>query len=109
MFEPVATLDDLWAGEKLGVSVRGRQVLLLNLDGRIVAFEDRCPHLGLALSHGELDGERLVCTGHRWEYDVSTGAGINPVSARLTPLRVVVECETIFVDVATLEDHAHPR
>ncbi len=34
---------------------------------------DRCPHDGGLLSTGFLDGDRLVCARHGWEFDVNTG------------------------------------
>jgi len=97
--EHVADLSDFWSGEMRGVLVAGRRVLLVNVEGRIRAYEDRCPHLGLPLSDGQIDGERLVCSGHHWEYDVCTGRGINPATVELTELPVVVREDAVLVDV----------
>ncbi len=102
-FERVAKLGDLWPGEKVGLSVRGKRVLLANIDGEVVAYENRCPHLGLPLSEGSLDGSRLICRGHLWEYDLADGIGINPASVRLVSLPVLVERDIILVDVDGLE------
>jgi len=30
----------------------------------------------------------LVCSAHHWRYDICSGRGINPASARLAPVRV---------------------
>jgi nitrite reductase/ring-hydroxylating ferredoxin subunit len=68
--------------------------------GLIRAYEDHCPHLGLPLSAGRLDGERLICTGHHWEYDARTGRGINPATVELTELPVIVEKDAVLVDIA---------
>ena len=95
----MATLTELWDGEQVGLTVRGQKVLLINLDGAVYAYEDRCPHLGIALSEGNLDGSRLTCRGHRWEYDVHTGRGINPATVRLRPLPVLLEDDDVLVDV----------
>ncbi len=70
--------DDLWVGEMVGVDVDGRRVLIVNVDGNICAYEDRCLHKALRLSQGKLVGTRLLCRAHLWEYDVCTGEGINP-------------------------------
>jgi len=41
----------------------------------------------------------LTCQAHLWEYDARSGRGINPASARLTPVAVRVEEGNILVDV----------
>ncbi len=42
-------------------------------DGRSFVVEDRCPHDGGPLSDGFVDGHRLVCARHGWEFDLETG------------------------------------
>ena len=37
-------------------------------DGQAVAFDDRCAHRGFPLSHGHVDGDRLVCGYHGCTY-----------------------------------------
>ena len=48
------TLDDIWAGEMRAVNLGAVDVLLCNLDGTLVAYENRCPHLANPLSEGVL-------------------------------------------------------
>ena len=100
-FQKVATVDDLWSGEMLGRMVAGRKVLLVNLDGTIYAYEDKCAHLGVALSNGRLRGAHLTCRVHQWEYDLCTGRGRNPATACLRAFAVRVDHGDILVDVAS--------
>ena len=53
-------------------------MVLLNIDGEIRAFEDRCPHLSSRLSEGDIDGRTLTCAAHLWEFDAVTGKGTDP-------------------------------
>jgi toluene monooxygenase system ferredoxin subunit len=106
-FDKAATLDELWIGEKLGVVVSGRPVLLVNVEGMVCAFEDRCRHKGIALSQGKLEGHVLTCAVHGWIYDVCTGQGINPESARLLRFPVRIEGNDILVDVVEEESHGN--
>lgn len=99
-FLRVAAFDDLWNGEMRGYVVHGSPVLLVREDDRIYAYADRCAHQGVALSKGSLEGHVLTCSAHGWQYDVCTGDGVNPASARLEPLAVRVEHGTVFVDLA---------
>ena len=100
-FVVASTLGELWSGEMRGVSVGGQPVLLVHVDGCVVAFQDACAHQRARLSEGRLEGREIVCPAHEWRYDARTGIGTNPPNARLRPLAVRVEGELILVDVAT--------
>jgi len=94
-----APLDSVWEGEMLGVEVGGAAVLLVNPDGRVRAYQDRCLHQGVRLSTGTLRGCVLTCAAHGWQYDVATGRGINPAGIALRALPCAVEGDAIAVDV----------
>jgi toluene monooxygenase system ferredoxin subunit len=93
------SLDDIWAGEMRAVSLGTSDVLLINLDGTLFAYEDRCPHLANLLSEGALSDAVLTCAAHEWQFDVRTGRGVNPASACLHPYPVRLDGLGIFVDV----------
>jgi toluene monooxygenase system ferredoxin subunit len=99
-FRKVATIEDLWAGEMMPVECAGLCVLLVNLNDKVYAYEDACPHLGTALSEGSLQGKTLTCSTHGWQFDASNGRGINPQTARLKSIPVQLENEDILVEVA---------
>ena len=102
-FQRAASLDDLWIGEMIGVVVGGTRVLLVNVEGEVSAFEDRCAHLAVPLSEGRLEGALLTCSAHAWQYDARTGESQNPRGARLRALPVRIEGEELFVDVSPAE------
>jgi toluene monooxygenase system ferredoxin subunit len=95
--------DDLWIGEMLGVEVGGVKVLLVNVDDEIQAYLDRCPHKASLLSEGDLEGQKLTCATHLWEFNVLTGCGINPESSRLMRFPARVENGLIYVEVPEAE------
>jgi toluene monooxygenase system ferredoxin subunit len=105
-FQHVCSLRDFWPGELRGLLVDGKRVLLVNVDGTVRAFADRCAHQAVELSKGKLDDCILTCPAHEWQYDVRTGEGVNPRGARLTPFPVKVEDGEVFVDVAVLDDRS---
>jgi len=98
-FRRAAARDDLWGGELLRVVVDGVPVLLVSLDDGVRAYEDRCRHKGVALSDGHLEGTRLRCAAHAWEYDLVSGRGLNPANVCLRAFPVRVEGDAIEVDV----------
>jgi toluene monooxygenase system ferredoxin subunit len=97
-----ATSEDLWEGDVLDVEVDGEQVLLVHLDGGPVkAFQGMCPHQEVLLADGKWDPEtnRLLCPGHNWEFDMSSGDGVNPAGCRLYEYPVEVDGDDIRVGV----------
>lgn len=93
-------LDDLWEGDMIGVELDGRQILLINVDGEVYAYRNRCPHQAWALDQGELEDGVLTCSRHLWEFDARTGRGVNPDNCALAryPCRVTDE-GAVLVDL----------
>ncbi len=91
--------EELWEGDILGVEAGGVKILLVSLDDQIKAYYDRCPHRATRLSDGELDGSKLTCPTHLWEFNILSGRGINPATSRLISFPVEVEDGQIYVEV----------
>jgi nitrite reductase/ring-hydroxylating ferredoxin subunit len=81
------------------ITVGGTKLVVVNVEGHFCAFQDRCPHQGLELSTGRLEGKVLTCAAHEWKYDVTTGAGVNPRGAHLRTCPVKVEGGNLTVDI----------
>ena len=93
-------LDDLWEGDMEGVEVVGHKVLLVNVEGEIRAYRNRCPHQGWPLSEGDFDGATIVCANHSWEFDAKSGCGVNPADCALSRYPCMVNNDgMICVDV----------
>ena len=101
-FRRVADVASLWPGEMKGILVDSIKVLLFNLDGTVHAYEDSCPHRGVALSCGSLDraSGTLTCAMHLWQYDARTGRGVTPRGVALRRLPMKVEGDGIWIEVA---------
>jgi len=98
-FRKVASLEDIWSGETMGLEVDGKCILLINIDDHIYAYADACPHQKSRLSEGSLNGKIIRCARHHWEFDVCTGYGINPAGACLRVFPVTIESGDILVDL----------
>ena len=97
---PVTTLEDLWEGDITDVKVGDELILLVHLAGRnIRAYQGYCPHQKTILADGKLDGHILTCAAHFWQFDVSTGEGVNPKHCQLHRYPVKVEDSTISVGI----------
>jgi toluene monooxygenase system ferredoxin subunit len=98
-FQRVAQLDQLWSGELLAHRIAGKKLVIVRIGDEVHAFEDRCAHLGMELSQGKLEGRVLTCRAHEWQYDVTTGRGVNPARACLRRFAVKIEDGQVLVDV----------
>jgi len=72
-FIRVARMEEIPPGRLLRVEVEGMLVCLAHVGGAIYAVGDDCPHIGGALSEGELDGCVLTCPVHLARFDVRSG------------------------------------
>ena len=96
----VATLDDLWEGDLMEVTVGFDVILLAHLPGgQVHAYQGVCPHSEFPLASGDLDGDVLTCAGHGWEFDLSTGQGVNPAACQLYRFQTRVSGDQISVSV----------
>jgi toluene monooxygenase system ferredoxin subunit len=92
-------VSELWNGDLVGVD-RGRaKILVVKIDDQVHAYANRCAHLGMPLSEGSLDGRVLTCASHHWQYDATTGRGVNPETACLERYPVSIQDGHVVVEV----------
>jgi vanillate O-demethylase monooxygenase subunit len=66
-WQPVAQVDALDDGP-VAARLLGEDLVVVQLEDRIAVFADLCIHRGTPLSLGWVDGDRIVCAYHGWEY-----------------------------------------
>jgi nitrite reductase/ring-hydroxylating ferredoxin subunit len=85
----IASVSEFPAGTRKLVDIKGRPIIVFNINGEFFALANRCPHQGGRLSEGHLvgllesrepgcyrysrRGEIIRCPWHGWEFDVRTG------------------------------------
>jgi nitrite reductase/ring-hydroxylating ferredoxin subunit len=76
-------------GQISAARFEGRSVAVAVLaDGRAVVLPDACPHAGVPLSRGWLEGNRLVCPAHLWEFELESGRCLHRPDVQLSLLRL---------------------
>ena len=98
-FVEICSVDDIWEGEMQAFCVHDAAILLLKLDGRFRAYQGRCPHQGVALVEGDLDGTTLTCRAHHWQFNATNGEGINPRKAHLECFSTAIVAGKILIAV----------
>ena len=95
----VCEANDLAKGQMAAFFVEGWEVLVIRDDrGDLHAMDGICPHEEYPLIYGELDDDVLVCAGHAWCFDVTTGDGLTQPGCRLAKYHVEVQGTEIYVD-----------
>jgi len=67
--------------------------------GKLLAFDNRCPHQHAPLSAGHMDGCRVVCPYHAWSWDVTTGKSDNAADPDLPRYEVRQYGDEVFIQL----------
>ena len=97
-FLEAAKLGELAPGSMKRVDLRGRRILLANVDGRICAAADTCTHEDASLSSGVLKGALVRCPLHGGRFNVCTGEAVEePAEENLATYAVRIDGGCILV------------
>lgn len=88
------------SGEVKETETQGIAICLANVDGKLAALDNWCPHRRGPLGQGWLEGNAVVCPWHSWAFDTTTGQAEPPDSGRVDVLPVKVEGDEILVDIS---------
>jgi nitrite reductase/ring-hydroxylating ferredoxin subunit len=113
----VCRAHELPPGARRVVRAGGRDIAVFNVDGRLYALRDTCPHQGARLSAGAiggtmlpsapheyvygLEGRVIRCPWHKFEFDLESGRSLHdPEGMRVTTYCVRVEDGVVVLDAA---------
>ena len=69
----VGKLSDFPLNSKKMITVKGTDIMITNIDGKLYAIGDVCTHEECSLSEGILQGNVVTCHCHYGQFDVRTG------------------------------------
>ncbi len=88
----VCSTEDLKPGQRKLVVVDGSEIAVVNVEGNLYAFRNRCPHQGVEMIYGSISGTTLPsepgeynygcdnqivsCPLHGWEFEMKTGKSL---------------------------------
>ncbi len=99
-------------GQVKAVSLLGRELAIYrDIDGELVCFDAKCPHMGAHLAEGKVEGKGLRCLFHNWKFDSQGNCVDVPCLGTSLPLQlktwqVAEKYGMIWVWVG--ETHAQP-
>ena len=98
-FVRVASVSDVEPGKVKEVTASGKTLALCNVDGTFYALDNVCLHRGGPLGEGYIDGDKVECPWHGWQFNVKTGCvPVNP-DMKVPIYEVKVEGEDVLVAV----------
>ena len=116
----LANVSDLAARAAMVVNAEGTSLVVARVEGQYYAALNKCPHLGLPLTAGKVDGKVITCPFHGSQFDMCSGENLDWVrgvggiklpewSRRLLAMGkqpgpvqtypVVVEGDQVFVEI----------
>ncbi len=98
-FVKVAKKVEIPADTGKYLQIKGKEIAVFNVGGKIYAIDHVCAHQGGPLGEGGLDGNIVTCPWHGWQYDVTTGVcAFNP-SIKQQVFQVKEEGEDVLVEI----------
>ena len=58
---------------KMKVDVNQNKILLVFVEEHVYAISNKCPHLGVSLEKGTVEGATITCKAHHATFDLKTG------------------------------------
>lgn len=99
-FQRVASTSDIPPGEMMIFEVNGEEIVVANLNGDFVAFNNSCTHRGGPLGEGLLMGDVVECPFHGGQFNARTGEVVaSPPDEPVATYPVQVEGDEIKVAV----------
>ena len=96
----VAKTNEIKPNQIKQVSIDGKDIVVINIDGNYFAINDTCTHAGGRLSEGKVEGSIITCDWHGAQFDCKSGKLVK-FPAKINDLEsynVVIESDTIFVE-----------
>ena len=75
----------------------GEKVCVIKSGEALFACQAHCPHEGIPLRDGCLDGTTLTCLEHLWQWDVRSGEPMGLAERPLTVLELEVDGESVYL------------
>ena len=99
----VAEFNEVPKGKPKAVQMgEGRSIALFNVDGKIYATDNQCPHMGYPLTRGTVRNGILTCDWHRRSFDLEGGGCFHVECDDLRTFPVDIRGSEIWIEPGDL-------
>jgi len=90
-------LDALSTGAVVRAEVDGVDLILAQVEGKLVCYRNACAHMAMPLHEGDVDGGVLTCPWHGFAYLLESGECLTAPEVQLDPVAVRVRAGLVEV------------
>ncbi len=98
-FVALEKLINLRDGYRQVVRLGQRELLLLCEEGKTYLVDNRCPHMQHSLQRASVQGGRLRCPAHGFEFDLHSGQSLQPGCNALGRYRLAYRGNEVGLEV----------
>ena len=89
--------DDVVADTPYRLRSGEHDILILRREDRLFAYRNQCPHQGLPLHDGEIEGDTITCPYHGFCFDTSSGECHTEAQVQLEPFPLRIDEGRVWV------------
>lgn len=94
----VCKLEDVARDTLKLVALEGDETIcVINAAGDFYACQAKCPHQGVSLADGCLDGTTLICLEHLWQWDLRSGEPSGLAEEALTTFPLEIDGGSVYL------------
>jgi nitrite reductase (NADH) small subunit/3-phenylpropionate/trans-cinnamate dioxygenase ferredoxin subunit len=98
-YRTVCRIEDLPEGEGKTIALGNRLIAVFCSDGKYLAIDDVCPHMGASLSGGYVEDGIVTCPWHAWRFRLADGAWADNPRIKIGCYPVRVEGGAVQIQV----------
>ena len=76
-----------------------KTICVANVNGTITAMDNVCIHRGGPLGQGTIEGGKVVCPWHGWQWDPNTGTAVHSASAKIAVYPIKIEGSDVLIEI----------
>jgi nitrite reductase (NADH) small subunit len=84
-------------GQAAEMTVGDRVICIANVNGTVSAIDNVCLHRGGPLGQGVIEGGKIVCPWHGWQWNPTTGEAAHSPMVKVAVYPLKIEGEDVLV------------
>jgi nitrite reductase/ring-hydroxylating ferredoxin subunit len=105
----IARVSALPPGMGRVVTVKGQELAVFNVEGKLHAMDNRCPHQDYPLGMSPIFDNSVVCIGHAWRFDIKSGECHSVPGVRVRTYEVIIEGDEVKIQDDSIPDQHTTR
>ena len=86
-------------GEAREFSCGNKPICVANVNGVISAMDNICLHRGGPIGQGTIEGNKVVCPWHGWQWDPVTGEASHNANAKVKVYPLKIENGNVMIEI----------